>query len=262
MFGAGWILLGVAALWMSQLPPVSSDPTCCVSKQQDGFFKYELSEPHNSSCDFSWADNHNKVIANHLEINHTLVQTLTNQSITMKTCYHFLLFTRHCSGVMTNCSVNCTRLSEQNQNTTSDPVNPDLICFTVDRCLDPVTIGLCGFAAVVVVAAVVIAVVVWLCIYKPRCNVLDLAETEIKVLCQETNTSWSSSMFRHNAEKTITRERLVTLADRSGNGGSCVALASYNGGGPGPRWWMMMDPNWRQWTMTVDYSGSDLDGGS
>ena len=46
------------------------------------------------------------------------------------------------------------------------------------------------------------------------------------------------------------------------NGGSCVVLASDNGGGPGPRRRLMMDPNKRQWTMTVDYSGSDLDDGS
>ena len=51
-------------------------------------------------------------------------------------------------------------------------------------------------------------------------------------------------------------------ADLSGNGGSFIVLASHNGGGPGPRWQLVMDPNWRQWTMTVDYSGSGLDGGS
>ncbi|CAB1435076.1 unnamed protein product [Pleuronectes platessa] len=54
----------------------------------------------------------------------------------------------------------------------------------------------------------------------------------------------------------------IVRADRSGDGGSCVALASDNGGGPGPRWQLVMDPNWQQWTMTVDYSGSGLDGGS
>ncbi|CAB1459452.1 unnamed protein product [Pleuronectes platessa] len=45
------------------------------------------------------------------------------------------------------------------------------------------------------------------------------------------------------------------VVDRSGNGGSFVALVSDNGGGPRPRRQLMMDPNWRQWTMTVDYSG-------
>ncbi|CAB1425700.1 unnamed protein product [Pleuronectes platessa] len=54
----------------------------------------------------------------------------------------------------------------------------------------------------------------------------------------------------------------ILRADRSGNGGSCVALASDNGGGPGPSRRLMVDPNKRQWTMTVDYSGSDLDDGS
>ncbi|CAB1431311.1 unnamed protein product [Pleuronectes platessa] len=54
----------------------------------------------------------------------------------------------------------------------------------------------------------------------------------------------------------------IVRADRSGNDGSCVGLSSYNGGGPCPRRRLMMDPNKRQWTMTVDYSGSDLDGGS
>ncbi|CAB1453156.1 unnamed protein product [Pleuronectes platessa] len=47
----------------------------------------------------------------------------------------------------------------------------------------------------------------------------------------------------------------------SGDGGSCVALASDNGGGPRQRW-QLMDPNQRQWTMTVDYSGSGLDAGA
>ncbi|CAB1450538.1 unnamed protein product [Pleuronectes platessa] len=183
MRGAGWILLGVAALWMSQLPLVSSHPTCSVSQQLDGSFKYELSEPHDSTCDTSWRTSilgpsvnmeeaglmtytTNKVIARNSDRDDTLVQALTNQSITMKTCYDFLLHRAECSGVqvMTNCSVNCTRLPEQSQNK-SDPVNPDLICFTVDRCLDPVTFGLCVFAV-----AVVITVVVCLCIYKPRCE--------------------------------------------------------------------------------------------
>ncbi|CAB1444162.1 unnamed protein product [Pleuronectes platessa] len=42
----------------------------------------------------------------------------------------------------------------------------------------------------------------------------------------------------------------IVRADRSGNGGSCVTLASYNGGGPRPRRRLMIDPNKRQWTMT------------
>ncbi|CAB1451099.1 unnamed protein product [Pleuronectes platessa] len=47
----------------------------------------------------------------------------------------------------------------------------------------------------------------------------------------------------------------IVRADRSGNGGSCVPLASDGGGGPRPRRRLMMDPNKRQWTMNVDYSG-------
>ncbi|CAB1454288.1 unnamed protein product [Pleuronectes platessa] len=54
----------------------------------------------------------------------------------------------------------------------------------------------------------------------------------------------------------------IVRADRSGNKGSCVALASDNGGGPGPMRRLMMDPNKQQWTMTLDYSGSDQDDGS
>ncbi|CAB1448936.1 unnamed protein product [Pleuronectes platessa] len=44
----------------------------------------------------------------------------------------------------------------------------------------------------------------------------------------------------------------IVWAQHSGNGGSCVALSSDTGGGPGPRQRLMMDPNQRQWTMTVD----------
>ncbi|CAB1435297.1 unnamed protein product [Pleuronectes platessa] len=36
-------------------------------------------------------------------------------------------------------------------------------------------------------------------------------QSEIKVLCQEKNKSWSS-IFRHNTEKITTRERPVTAA--------------------------------------------------
>ncbi|CAB1450539.1 unnamed protein product [Pleuronectes platessa] len=134
---------------MSQLPLVSSHPTCSGPKQLNGSFKYELSEPHDSTCDTSWEDVHKTVIALNSEINETLVQSLTNQSITMKTCYHFLLYTRQCSGVqvMTNCS---------------DPVNPTSDSLTVDWSVTSVTFGLC-------VLAVAIAVVVCLCICKPRC---------------------------------------------------------------------------------------------
>ncbi|CAB1452401.1 unnamed protein product [Pleuronectes platessa] len=47
-------------------------------------------------------------------------------------------------------------------------------------------------------------------------------------------------------------EFYIVQAYRSGIGGSCVALASDTGGGPGSRRRLMMDPNKRQWTMTVD----------
>ena len=33
------------------------------------------------------------------------------------------------------------------------------------------------------------------------------------------------------------------LADRGNKGGSFIVLASDNGGGPRPRWQLMMDPN-------------------
>ncbi|CAB1444154.1 unnamed protein product [Pleuronectes platessa] len=67
---------------------------------------------------------------------------------------------------------------------------------------------------------------------------------------------------------------------RGRNGGSSVVDSIWCGlivvvmAGPVSRWHhimvvdhdrgrrLMMDPNKRQWTMTVDYSGSDLDGGS
>ncbi|CAB1422360.1 unnamed protein product [Pleuronectes platessa] len=52
----------------------------------------------------------------------------------------------------------------------------------------------------------------------------------------------------------------IVRADCSGNGGSCwhhIMVVDHDRGRR-----MMMDPNKRQWTMTVDYSGSDLDGGS
>ena len=33
------------------------------------------------------------------------------------------------------------------------------------------------------------------------------------------------------------------LADRDNNGGSSIVVASDNGGGPRPRWQLMMDPD-------------------
>ena len=52
------------------------------------------------------------------------------------------------------------------------------------------------------------------------------------------------------------------LADGDYNSGSCIVLASDNGGGPRPRWQLKVDPDGGtgQWLWTI--VASDLDGGS
>lgn len=162
-------LLLTSVVCLGLLAVVSSSPlNCSVTREPDGAFKYQLSQPHRSTCYISWED-HTKIVIAHIRSqNETLVQAQTNQSILMKDCWDFLHYHKDCHGVYedADCSVNCSRLSDPEA---PRPRHENQICFTQQFCRDQVFwLRLIGIVFAVVVVVAVAAVVIYQCVQKRR----------------------------------------------------------------------------------------------
>ncbi|XP_022614772.1 uncharacterized protein LOC111231814 [Seriola dumerili] len=143
----------------------SSSLKCNVTQQSDATFRYQLTEPPLSSrCTTCWEDHNKTVIARNADHVPNLVQTLTNQSIVLKSCLEHLTYIRDCSGVRetTQCKVNCSLYLEQDLPPCI--VNTSLICLSKTQCLHNLIFGL--VICVIVVAVVIVGLVIWFVISK------------------------------------------------------------------------------------------------
>ncbi|KAF0041619.1 hypothetical protein F2P81_005151 [Scophthalmus maximus] len=123
-----------------------------VTREPDGAFKYQLSQPHRSTCYISWED-------------HTYVFSVTHVA------YYKQNNTEHVYEPLAvyedaDCSVNCSRLSDPEA---PRPRHENQICFTQQFCRDQVFwLRLIGIVFAVVVVVAVAAVVIYQCVQKRR----------------------------------------------------------------------------------------------
>ncbi|KAM4549058.1 uncharacterized protein PAE49_017037 [Odontesthes bonariensis] len=160
-----WLLLGLVATLMFLCPPAAAASLHCnVTQLPNGTFRFQLCEPPGcfgcpgcSGCTASWEDTHGVVISRDSIFNKSLVESLTDQHIDLKTCHDHLHYTRECCEthpVEADCTVNCSNFTPKDR-------PPLRFCASKTLCFDGLTGGLLiggPVAAIVLVLGVVWAV--------------------------------------------------------------------------------------------------------
>ncbi|XP_072244969.1 uncharacterized protein [Leuresthes tenuis] len=153
------LLVGLVALLLFQCPPAAAASLHCnVTQLPNGTFRFQLSEPPScsscsscSSCTMSWEDTSGIVISRDSTFNKSLVESLTDQSIDLKTCHDHLHYTRECCvthSVETDCRVNCSHFAHKDR-------PPLSLCVSKTLCFDSLTGGLLIGGLVVLVLGVI-----------------------------------------------------------------------------------------------------------
>ncbi|XP_059197631.1 uncharacterized protein LOC131978127 isoform X2 [Centropristis striata] len=162
-------LLSIALLLPEMIlsAATGSDLTCDVTRLADGFgFLYQLSRPLQSpQCSTCWEDLNNNVIARDSNFNGTLVNNLTESSITMKSCWDYLHFIKdnlQCSGSWeeAHCRVNCTLLQEEDP-PLSTVIPTHRTCLSESWCPPTLNVCLVIIFVLLLIAGIFFALYLW-----------------------------------------------------------------------------------------------------